>query len=91
MAMGWFSAAAAAEELELVRLFGVEYQRYCRDVPRFRLRIRHFESPETLSVCRADLLAELRHTALWMWLPAIGKMLAQFRAESWWPHLLKLP
>jgi protein-S-isoprenylcysteine O-methyltransferase Ste14 len=90
-AIGCFLLAVAAEEHELVRRFGREYRDYCTDVPRFWLRMSHFRSPETLIARRAELIPELRLTALWMWLPVLGKMLAQFRAETWWPHLLRLP
>jgi hypothetical protein len=90
-AIGWFATVVAAEEHNLARRFGFEYQHYCRDVPRLWLQIRTFQSPETLTVCRANLLAEFRLTAVWMWLPVVGKLLAQLRAESWWPHLLRLP
>jgi protein-S-isoprenylcysteine O-methyltransferase Ste14 len=90
-AIGCLSLAVAAEEHELARRFGREYRDYCNEVPRYWLRMGHFRSPETLIARRADLIPELRLTALWMWLPIIGKMLAQFRAEAWWPHLLRLP
>jgi protein-S-isoprenylcysteine O-methyltransferase Ste14 len=90
-AIGWFSTVVAAEEHILARHFGVEYRRYCREVPRFRIRFRNFQSLEMLSVCWRDLIDELRLTALWMWLPVVGKLLAQLRAENWWPHLLRLP
>jgi hypothetical protein len=90
-AISWFFAVVAAEEQELARRFGLEYQCYCREVPRFWLRISNFQSPEMLAIRRADLLAEFRLTALWMWLPVAGKLLAQLRAENWWPHLLRLP
>ncbi len=71
------SGLEAASELERTRGFW----------PRPKL----FRSPDTVFVDLPELAAELRWTALWLWVPVVGKLLAQFRVESWWPHLLHLP
>ena len=84
------SLLAAAEETRLEKVYGAKYRSYCQRVPRFWIRPGLFQSPETLYVDATMLFSELRRAAVWMWLPVLGKTLAQLRAESWWPHLLGL-
>ncbi|HEV3415576.1 MAG TPA: isoprenylcysteine carboxylmethyltransferase family protein [Pirellulales bacterium] len=85
------SMVVAAEERQLARSLGNEYRQYFHRVGRFLIRPSLFQSPETLFVDAAELARELRLTAVWMWLPVVGKTLAQMRADTWWPHLLHLP
>jgi protein-S-isoprenylcysteine O-methyltransferase Ste14 len=98
LALGFALAAAAylmivlrAEERWLEQRYGGRFREYCRRVPPLVIRPARFQSPETIFVSARDLVLELRRAAFWMWLPVIGKTLAQFRAETWWPHLLRLP
>lgn len=89
--IGYSSLAIPAEERKLRDIFGDQYDRYCQSVPRLWPRLRLFHTPENIELHVGTLLCELRRTALWMWLPAIGKAAAQCRAEAWWPHFFGLP
>jgi len=97
-ALGFAIAAAAyltvelrAEERWLDRRYGRRFRDYCSQVPKVLIRPERFRSPETIFVSARELVRELRCAAIWMWIPVISKTLAQFRAETWWPHLLRLP
>jgi protein-S-isoprenylcysteine O-methyltransferase Ste14 len=90
-AIAYLSLAVNAEQQRLTRRFGNDYRDYCQRVPRLWIRPGLFRSPETLFVSIRDLGRELRIATLWMWLPVIGKTLAQLRTETWWPHLIRLP
>lgn len=90
-AIGYFSLTIPAEERKLRDLFGEQYDGYCRSVPRFWPRLRLFQTPENILLDIGTLSHELRRTAVWMWLPVLGKAAAQCRAETWWPHLFGLP
>jgi protein-S-isoprenylcysteine O-methyltransferase Ste14 len=87
----YLSIVVGAEQKGLARRFGSDYRQYCQRVPRFSIRPSLFHSPETLFIGARELGHELRFATLWMWLPVIGKTLAQLRAEAWWPHLIRLP
>jgi protein-S-isoprenylcysteine O-methyltransferase Ste14 len=84
------SMAVRTEERRLMRSHGNVYRQYCQRVGRFLMRPSLFQSPEYLFVDAGELARELRLTAVWMWLPVVGKTLAQMRADTWWPHLLHL-
>lgn len=90
-AIGYFLLTIPAEERRLREVFGERYDRYCRIVPRLWPRLRCFHTPENFLLDIGTLAPELRRTAIWMWLPALGKLAAQCRAETWWPHLFGLP
>jgi protein-S-isoprenylcysteine O-methyltransferase Ste14 len=90
-AIAYLSIAVGAEQRQLARRFGSEYRQYCGQVPRLWIRPGLFRSQETLFVSAHELGHELRLATIWMWLPVIGKTLAQLRAETWWPHLIRLP
>jgi protein-S-isoprenylcysteine O-methyltransferase Ste14 len=90
-AIGYFAITIPAEERKLREQFGEQYDQYCQRVPRFWPRIRLFQTPENIDIDIGTLAHELRRTALWMWLPVLGKVAAQCRAESWWPHIFGLP
>jgi len=90
-AIGYFSLTIPAEERKLRDIFGEQYDRYCRSVPRFWPRLRLFKTPEDIDIDVGTLVHELRRTAVWMWLPVLGKAAAQCRAEVWWPHLFGMP
>jgi protein-S-isoprenylcysteine O-methyltransferase Ste14 len=89
-ALLYFSASAATERRRLTRDFGPQYAEYRQRVSAFWLRPGLFHTPDAVLTDIRALTAELRCTAFWMWVPALGKMVAQFRAEQWWPHLLRL-
>jgi protein-S-isoprenylcysteine O-methyltransferase Ste14 len=89
-ATGYLWLTVPAEEEKLGRLFGSAYQQYCRRVPRFWPRPGQFQTAETIVVEVANLVREFRRTALWIWLPVVGKALAHLRAETWWPHVWTL-
>ncbi len=91
VAIGYFALRVPAEDKRLLAKFGEPYDRYRRSVPRLWPRLRLFHSPETILVDVAGLAAELRRSAIWIWLPVVGKSLAQLRAETWWPHIFGLP
>jgi protein-S-isoprenylcysteine O-methyltransferase Ste14 len=90
-AIAYLSIAIGAEQRQLAKRFGNEYRKYCGHVPRLWIRPGLFQSQDTLFVSARELGHELRIATLWMWLPVIGKTLAQLRAEPWWPHLIRLP
>ena len=90
-AIGYLSLAVPTEERRLHAPFGDAYDGYRREVPRLWPRLRLFHSPETILVNVATLRGELWRMAIWIWIPVIGKSLAQMRAETWWPHILGLP
>ncbi len=90
-AVAYVAVVVAAEEHRLMSRFGIEYAAYRRRVPAFWMRPGLYHSPETVFVDGVALAGELRRTALWMWLPVLGKTFAQLRAEAWLPHLLRLP
>ena len=80
-----------AEEARLLEAHGETYARYRRGVPRFWPRLKGFQSPEYFQVDTAPLRPELWRTMFWVWLPVIAKVLAQLRAETWWPKIFGLP
>ena len=90
-AIGCFSLTIPAEERRLRETFGDQYDQYCRTVPRLWPRLRLFQTPENIVLDIGTLAPELRRMAVWMWLPVIGKVAAQCRAELWWPHLFGMP
>ncbi len=90
-AVAYLTHAIRAEERWLDQRYGRRFREYRRRVPPLIIRPECFQSPETIFVSAKDLVQELRYATLWMWLPVIGKTLAQLRAEAWWPHLLRLP
>lgn len=90
-AIAYLAVVVRDEQRLLTHRFGLEYRAYCRRVPAFWIRPGLFQSPETMFIDGVALWREVRRTALWMWLPVIGKTFAQIRAESWLPHLLGLP
>ena len=90
-AIGYFSLTIPAEERRLRNVFGEQYDHYCQSVPRLWPRLRSFQTPPEFLLDVGTLLPELRRTALWIWLPVLGKAAAQCRAEMWWPHLFGLP
>jgi protein-S-isoprenylcysteine O-methyltransferase Ste14 len=90
-AIGYLSLTIPAEEQKLREVFGEQYDRYCQSVPRLWPRLRLFQTPENIGLDIGTLAHELRRTAVWMWLPVLGKAAAQCRAEIWWPHLFGLP
>ncbi len=83
--------ALACEERRLAAEFREPYAQYRRDVPRLWPRPSLFKSPGALAVAAARLRPELWRTLFWIWLPILGKVLAQLRAESWWPKFFGLP
>jgi protein-S-isoprenylcysteine O-methyltransferase Ste14 len=90
-AIGYSSLTIPAEEQKLRDRFGDQYDRYCQRVPRLWLRVRSFDTPENILLDIGSLTHELRHAAIWMWLPVLGKAAAYCRAVAWWPHLFRLP
>jgi steroid 5-alpha reductase family enzyme len=90
-AIGYFSLTIPAEERKLRDLFGEAYDQYCQTVPRLWPRVRLFQTPENILLDIDTLTRELRRTAVWMWLPVLGKVAAQCRAELWWPHVFGMP
>lgn len=77
VATAYFLVSAPVEERKLRAQFGVQYDRYCRAVPRFWPRPWLFRTPENLRIEIGPLMDELRRTAIWMWLPAIGMLLGK--------------
>lgn len=90
-AIMYLTLALRADERQLDQQYGRGFREYRRRVPSLIIRPERFQSPETIFVSAKELVQELRYAKLWMWLPVIGKTLAQLRAEAWWPHLSRLP
>jgi len=90
-AVGYILLGVPAEERRMHAKFAEAYDSYRRQVPRLWPRLRSFHSPETIVVEVARLHGELWRMAVWIWIPVLGKSLAQMRAETWWPHILGLP
>jgi hypothetical protein len=78
------------EERRRMAGFGDAYTRYRRAVPRLWPRPAGFQSPGNLFVAASRLRPELWRTLFWVWLPVVAKVLAQLRAETWWPKILGL-
>ncbi len=90
-ATGYYSMVVGAEERRLARMFGSEFAMYRKQVPLLWPKLRNFKAGATIVFDVTELLQELRRMTVWMWIPVIGRLLAQFRGEPWWPHFLHLP
>lgn len=89
----WFYLVVTVPEEEryLRAKFGEEYGRYCRAVPRFVPRFRHWHSPPQIEVIVSGLRAEGARAIRYVWVPLIVETLAHLRMEAWWPHWWTLP
>lgn len=75
------------EEAFLSGLFGEEYQRYLREVPRFWPRMSLLKEPEIIQVHTRGIRHEWKRAIFWLWMPLLGRVLHHLRWEAWWPHL----
>ncbi len=87
----YLTVTVPAEERTLTEKLGEPYLEYCRRVPRFWPRWSIFRTPSAIEVNIDGLVAEGWRTTRWLWVPLAGELLAQLRAETWWPHFLHLP
>jgi protein-S-isoprenylcysteine O-methyltransferase Ste14 len=92
LAMSFYVAMTVpAEERRLRLVLGDAYEDYCRQVPRFWPRARHFRTAASIDVDTHALWVECRRAARWIWLPMIAELVAQARSAAWWPCWFDLP
>ncbi len=90
-AVFYLSVTVAAEEAMLREKFGQPFIDYCNTVPRFVPKFRLFHSPAEITVSVRGVWSETIRTARWIWLPVLGEIIAQCRAQAWFPHPFWLP
>jgi protein-S-isoprenylcysteine O-methyltransferase Ste14 len=90
-AVFYLSVTVAAEEATLREKFGQPFIDYCNTVPRFVPKFRLFHSPAEITVSVRGVWSETIRTARWIWLPVLGEIIAQCRAQAWFPHPFWLP
>jgi protein-S-isoprenylcysteine O-methyltransferase Ste14 len=90
-AIFYLSVTVSAEEAMLQEKFGQPFVDYCRTVPRFWPNFRLFHSPMEINVDIRGLWSEARRMARWIWLPVLGEVLSQCRAETWFPRWFHMP
>jgi protein-S-isoprenylcysteine O-methyltransferase Ste14 len=87
----YLAITVSAEEATLRAKFGQPFVDYCNRVPRFIPKFSLFQSPREITVDLRGMWSELIRCARWIWLPVLGEVIAQTRAESWFPHWFHLP
>lgn len=80
-----------AEEDYLTARLGEPYRRYCRRVNRLWPSFRHFQTDGRITVEVHSLYIEWARASRWIWLPLLGEIIGQLRAEPWWPRLFNVP
>lgn len=90
-AVVYLYVTVSAEEAQLRERFGQPFVDYCQAVPRFWPRFHLFHSPPEITVNVRSLWSEGYRAARWIWLPMIGEILAQCRAEAWFPRWFHMP
>jgi protein-S-isoprenylcysteine O-methyltransferase Ste14 len=90
-AVFYLFVTVSSEESRLREIFGQPYIEYCHTVPRFWPRFRQFHSPPEIMVNVRGLWSEGFRAARWLWLPMLGEILAQCRAEAWFPRWFHIP
>jgi protein-S-isoprenylcysteine O-methyltransferase Ste14 len=85
-AVTYITVTIPSEERRLASKLGEEYQRYCREVPRFLPRSSLFAASTTLLVDWHCLATEGRRALRWIWIPVAGELIGVLRIQPWWPH-----
>ena len=76
------------EEAALERLHPAAFPAYCARVPRVWPKPALWRTPARLDIDVAALRQEWARASRWIWLPILARVIAQARAEAWWPHLV---
>jgi protein-S-isoprenylcysteine O-methyltransferase Ste14 len=79
------------EEQHLIDELGQEYRSYCERTWGLLPDFRKFTTPAFVEVKMHSLRLEFRRGLIWLLLPALSLALNACRAQSWWPHLFRLP
>ena len=79
------------EERSLLALHQDRFREYCRRVPRLWPDFSLLQSPRAVDVQVTGLVAELRRTCRWAWIPLLCLALSYFRSEPWWPIWFPMP
>ena len=74
------------EETFLGGLFGEDYARYLKEVPRFWPRFSLLREPEIVQVHTRGIHHEWKRAMFWLWIPVLGRLIFQLRWQPWWPH-----
>jgi len=87
----YLGATVSVEERRLLDRFGDEFTQYCTKVPRFFPAFHCFKTPSMIEVNTNGLAAESLRAVRWIWLPILCVLVAQLRAQPFWPCMLRLP
>jgi protein-S-isoprenylcysteine O-methyltransferase Ste14 len=87
----YLATTVPVEERRLAERFPESFAQYCQTVPRYWPKLRGFRSPPVIPVSLAGLVAECYRAARWLWLPIVCTLVAQLRAEPFWPRIFGLP
>jgi protein-S-isoprenylcysteine O-methyltransferase Ste14 len=87
----YLATTVAVEERRLTERFPETFADYCKAVPRYFPKFRGYHSPAVINVSLAGVMAECYRALRWVWLPVLCTLVAQLRAQTFWPHIFRLP
>lgn len=87
----YVSVTVPVEEQRLLSMYGDEYARYLKRVPRFFPKFSLLRTPSLIEVRVSGLYAELLRTLRWILIPMACQLLVHLQHQEWWPRWANLP
>jgi protein-S-isoprenylcysteine O-methyltransferase Ste14 len=91
LAIAYVRFTVPAEEEHLAARLGEPYREYCQRVNRLWPSSKHFHTDARIDVDVHSLYLEWARASRWIWLPLLGQIVSQLRAQPWWPRLINIP
>lgn len=79
------------EERLLERAYGESYRSYKSVTPKFIPSLKHYHSPQEISVSIPFLLLEVKHLCLGSLMPLLANLILDLKAINFFPHFFNLP